>query len=225
MFHSKQSPIIKGEGVNPDVGGFATIIINGKPYPAHVVAEAVETLTQCENDGIEHYPLNAVILRSHNGQHWTLKLSGTINGNSFDVEHYQPLEVAPERVAELASHYAAVGFVESLEHPTELSPASDYEKAEAPFEGSDILEPSIKFIIADDAELAQRDEEITRLEKVIEEFEEYRGNDWLELHDQIIVSERKVEILQQDNIRLANLGRGYNWLIGEFDAEEPSACS
>lgn len=225
MFQSKLPPIIKGEGVNPDVGGFATIIINGKPYPAHVVAAAVETVTQYENDGVEHYPLQAVILKSHNGQHWTLKLSGTINGRSFDVEHYQPLTVEVDRVAELRSHYEAVGFIERLQHQTELRQmAADGVNVVDDY-STGILEPTIKFIVAEDTELAVRDQRISELEKVIEEFEDHKGKDWLELHDQVMISERKVVILQEDNVRLAKRGRTFNWLIGDIDDEEPAVGS
>lgn len=224
MFQSKLSPVVKGMGVNPDVGGFATIIINGKPYPAHVVADAVEALSQSEDDGVERYPLHAVIFKSHNGQHWTLKLSGTIKGVSFEAEHYQPLTVVPERVAELRSHYDAVGFIERLQHQTEPSESRLPLEIDVDDSPKEILQPNEQFAIAKPEDIAIRDARIAELEKVIEQFEDQRGKDWLELHDQLIIAEKKATVFQEDVIRLNNRGKTFNWLIGEI-SEEPAAGS
>lgn len=224
MFQSKLTPVVKGMGVNPDVGGFATIIINGKPYPAHVVADAVEALSQSEDDGVERHPLHAVIFKSHNGQHWTLKLSGTINGVSFEAEHYQPLTVVPERVAELKSHYDAVGFIERLQNQTESSESRLPLEIDVDDTPKEILQPNEQFAIAKPEDIAIRDARIAELEKVIEQFEDQRGKDWLELHDQLIIAEKKATVFQEDVIRLNNRGKTFNWLIGEI-SEEPAAGS
>jgi hypothetical protein len=217
MLKRKLPPVVKGEGVNHEVGGFSTIVINGIPYPAHVVADAVEAL-QRENDCTESYPLHAVVFKSIDEENWTLRISGTVNGRSFEVEHYQPLTTTIEDVASLRSLYDAVGFIEQLHRRTEISETNSTNLADT--DHSEILNPNQTYAESELDEIAIRDARIAELEKIIENFEDYRGKDWLDLHDQLIISEQKATVFQEDIIRL-NSKDSFNWLIGEIHEDAP----
>lgn len=220
MLKTRLTPIVKGEGFNHEVGGFSSIVINGKRYPVHIIADAVEAL-QSEGDCTEYYPLHAVVFKSQNQESWILRLSGKVNGKSFEVEHYQPLTVDIEDVASLKSLYDAVGFIEQLHRrtlgtETELSNSDETKHSE-------ILSPDQTFSESVLDEIVLRDKRIAELEKIIENYENNRGMDWHDLHDQLVTSEKKAAVFQEDIIRLVSQKNSYNWIIGDID-ENFTAC-
>lgn len=97
--------VIRGTGFNPNGGGFAELIINGRVYPADQVAAAMMHYELPVDDTAEFHRLKALIWKRESTQEWVLELSGSINDTFFINKHTQPLDIAPEDVAGLPTLY------------------------------------------------------------------------------------------------------------------------
>lgn len=100
-----EKAVIRGSGFNPNGGGFAELIINGRVYPADQVVSAINHYELPVADTTEFHRLKAFIWKRDSTEEWVLELSGSINDTFFINKHTQSLHVAPEDVAGLPSLY------------------------------------------------------------------------------------------------------------------------
>jgi hypothetical protein len=100
-----EKAVIRGSGFNPNGGGFAELIINGRVYPADQVVSAINHYELPVADTTEFHRLKAFIWKRDSTEEWVLELSGAINDTFFINKHTEPLHVAPEDVAGLPSLY------------------------------------------------------------------------------------------------------------------------
>lgn len=100
-----EKAVIRGSGFNPNGGGFAELIINGRVYPADQVVSAINHYELPVADSTEFHRLKAFIWKRDSTEEWVLELSGAINDTFFINKHTEPLHIAPEDVAGLPSLY------------------------------------------------------------------------------------------------------------------------